>query len=127
MLNRKKHSSILVVDDDPDVREATSLLLDEFGYTVVSSASADEAIHRLETDHIDVIITDIVMPSVSGIELLRRVHDIDPQIPVILMTAFADMEKVINAIKIGHLILSLNPSHHSCLSIPSKKLSIITG
>ncbi len=104
-----KHCSILVVDDDPSVLEATSLLLEEFGYDIVSSPSAGDAITRLETDNIDVVITDIVMPSMSGIELLRQIHDLDPQKPVILMTAYADMEKVIDAIKIGAFDFIIKP------------------
>ncbi|MEN8262484.1 MAG: response regulator [Nitrospirota bacterium] len=106
---RSKHCSILVVDDDPSVLEVTSLLLEEFGYDIVSSPSADDAINRLETDKIDIVITDIVMPSMSGIELLREIHDIDPQKPVILMTAYADMEKVIDAIKIGAFDFIIKP------------------
>lgn len=108
-MNRKKFSSVLVVDDDPVVLESTSLLLTEYGYDVVSSSDADSAIDRVRGNNIDVVVTDIVMPEVSGIELLRRIHEIDAKIPVILMTAYADMEKVINAIKIGAFDFIIKP------------------
>ncbi len=108
-MDKGKHGSILVVDDDPDVLEATSLMLAEFGYEVRSASSAADAIEKLKTDNIDVVVTDIVMPEVSGITLLAKVHDIDPKIPVILMTAYADMEKVIDALKMGAFDFIIKP------------------
>jgi signal transduction histidine kinase len=104
-----KSGSILVVDDDPDVLEATSMMLGEFGYKVVSSHSAAEAIQAVKADHIDVVVTDIVMPEESGINLLEKVHAIDSKIPVILMTAYADMEKVIEALKMGAFDFIIKP------------------
>jgi signal transduction histidine kinase len=108
-MHQGKTGSVLVVDDDPDVLEATSMMLGEFGYNVVSSSSAAEAIQAIQSDHIDVVVTDIVMPEVSGINLLEKVHAIDAKIPVILMTAYADMEKVINALKMGAFDFIIKP------------------
>jgi signal transduction histidine kinase len=109
-MNKGKHGLVLVVDDDPDVLEATSLMLGEFGYTVVPSSSAGDAIKKLATDSsIDVVVTDIVMPEVSGINLLEKVHHINPKTPVILMTAYADMENVIDALKKGAFDFIIKP------------------
>ncbi len=108
-MNKVKYGSVLVVDDDPAVLDSSSLLLKEFGYDVASSRSASEAIKRFEANNIDAVVTDIVMPSVSGIELLRQIHDINPSTPVILMTAYADMEKVLGAIKIGAFDFIIKP------------------
>ena len=108
-MKKVKYGSVLVVDDDPAVLDSSSLLLKEFGYDVVSSKSAREAVEMFQTNNIDTVITDIVMPSVSGIELLRQIHDINPSTPVILMTAYADMEKVIGAIKIGAFDFIIKP------------------
>jgi signal transduction histidine kinase len=104
-----KCGSILVVDDDPDVLETTSLLLKEFGYDVSSSSDPAEAIDRVQSNNIDVVVTDIVMPQISGIKLLEKVHKIDPRTPVILMTAYADMEKVIDALKQGAFDFIIKP------------------
>jgi signal transduction histidine kinase len=104
-----KFGSILVVDDEPAVLESSSLLLKEFGYEVVSSPSAEDAIQRFQENSIDAVVTDIVMPTMSGIELLRHVHEISPDTPVILMTAFADMEKVLGAIKLGAFDFIIKP------------------
>jgi signal transduction histidine kinase len=108
-LDKGKHASILVVDDDPGVLRATSKLLDHYGYHVVASSNAEDAVSKLEANRIDVVVSDIVMPMNSGIDLLKKVHTIDPQIPVILMTAYADMEKVIEAIKMGAFDFIIKP------------------
>lgn len=108
-MNKGKYGSVLVVDDEPAVLESSSLLLKEYGYNVTSSSGAEDAVRRFRENSIDVVVTDIVMPSVSGIELLRKIHDINPATPVILMTAFADMEKVLDAIKIGAFDFIIKP------------------
>ena len=108
-MKKGKYGSVLVVDDDPSVLDSSSLLLKEYGYNVVSTSSAEDAINRFQTVNIDTVVTDIVMPSMSGIELLRQIHDLNPVTPVILMTAYADMEKVIGAIKIGAFDFIIKP------------------
>ncbi len=104
-----KYGSVLVVDDEPAVLESSSLLLQEYGFKVASSSDAEDAMRRFKENSIDVVVTDIVMPSVSGIELIRQIHDINPRTPVILMTAYADMEKVLDAIKIGAFDFIIKP------------------
>ncbi len=108
-MSKGKFGSVLVVDDEPAVLESSSLLLEEYGYHVISSSSPEDAMKRFEEDHIDAVITDIVMPTISGIELLRQIHEINPRIPVILMTAYADMEKVLGAIKMGAFDFIIKP------------------
>jgi signal transduction histidine kinase len=108
-MNKEKYGSVLVVDDEPAVLESSSLLLKEYGYNVTSSSGAEDAVSRFQEKSIDVVVTDIVMPSVSGIELLRKIHEINPTTPVILMTAYADMEKVMGAIKIGAFDFIIKP------------------
>ncbi len=98
-MNNKGKTLILVVDDDPDVLNTTSLLLKEFGYSTVTRDNAKDAIDVIEKNDIDIVLTDIVMPGSSGIELLGEIHNIDPEIPVILMTAYADLDKAVEAIK----------------------------
>lgn len=109
LMNMGKYGSVLVVDDEPAVLESSSLLLQEYGFKVASSSDAEDAMRRFKENSIDVVVTDIVMPSVSGIELIRQIHDINPRTPVILMTAYADMEKVLDAIKIGAFDFIIKP------------------
>ncbi len=104
-----KSGSVLIVDDEPAVLESSSLLLREYGYNVLSSSNAEDAFDRFQKNGIDAVVTDIVMPSLSGIELLGKIHDINPSTPVILMTAYADMEKVMEAIKMGAFDFIIKP------------------
>ncbi|MEW6600826.1 MAG: response regulator [Nitrospirota bacterium] len=108
-MNMGKYGSVLVVDDEPAVLDSSSLLLKEYGFNVISSADAVDAVRKFRENNIDVVVTDIVMPTVSGIELLRQIHDITPTTPVILMTAYADMEKVLDAIQIGAFDFIIKP------------------
>src|SRR5574337_314720 len=101
MTNDKAKNTLLIVDDDPYVLESISTLLKEYDYTVYTSQNANEAMKQVESVHLDVVLTDIKMPSVTGIELLQRIHAVNPQIPVILLTAFAELDVAVDAIKRG--------------------------
>jgi putative two-component system response regulator len=96
-----KNNSLLVVDDDPYVLESLSSLLAEFGYAVSTCQNGRDALEKMKGQRFDVVLTDIKMPEVTGIELLRNIRIIDPQIPVILLTAFAELDVAIDAIKRG--------------------------
>ena len=97
----KGKSTLLIVDDDPYVLESISTLLREYGYTVYTSQNGNDAFKMVEKVHFDVVLTDIKMPQVTGIELLRNIHSYNQQIPVILMTAFAELDVAVDAIKRG--------------------------
>lgn len=108
-MNKSTRGSILVVDDDPGVLKSTTSLLQNAGYHVIASANVDGAMKELQGERVEVVVTDIVMPHISGIDLLKEVHEIDPHIPVILMTGYADIEKMIDAIKIGAFDFIIKP------------------
>jgi len=95
------HNTILVVDDDPYVLESIATLLREFDYTVDTCQNARDAIISVGKNPYDVILTDIKMPQVTGIELLQYVHTYNRQVPVILLTAFAELDIAVDAIKRG--------------------------
>ena len=94
-------ATILVVDDDSYVRESTASLLGESGYTVVTSINARNALAKLKEKKFDAVLTDIKMPEITGVELLDKIHTLNPEIPVVLMTAYADLDVAINGIKKG--------------------------
>lgn len=96
-----KNATILIVDDDPSVLDTTASLLDNFGYSVVACSNARDALIKLRENRIDSVLTDIKMPEVTGVELLEKIHTIKPEIPVVLMTAYVDLDTAINAIKKG--------------------------
>lgn len=83
---------ILIVDDEPDLREVVSFEFKAQGCEIFEAASGEEAWSLLQCKRIDLIISDVRMPDGNGVDLLKRVHKTMPQIPVILMTGFADLQ-----------------------------------
>ena len=100
-MNQKEEKKILVVDDDIHILDSITLLLSERGYTVTAASSAGEAMEHIKESDFDVVLTDIKMPEVSGIKLLGEINDFDPELPVIMMTAYAEVDLAINSIKRG--------------------------
>jgi putative two-component system response regulator len=96
-----KNNNLLIVDDDPYVLESLSSFLTEYGYTVSTCQNGRDAHKKIKEQRFDVVLTDIKMPEVTGIELLRLIHIIDPQLPVILLTAFAELDVAVDAVKRG--------------------------
>ncbi len=103
-------SKVLVVDNEPFMRESVSAFLKEYGYTVIISPDAIDAMQKLkEEDNIEIVLTDIKMPGVSGIELLEKIHAINPERPVILMTAYAELDTAVNAVRKGAFDFLIKP------------------
>ncbi|TET31563.1 MAG: sigma-54-dependent Fis family transcriptional regulator [Planctomycetota bacterium] len=93
--------SIFIVDDEASIREMLSRWLAEKGYSITTFETADAAFENLGENPPDIIVSDIRMPGMSGIDLLERVKEIEPETQIILMTAFADIETAVSAIKLG--------------------------
>ncbi len=95
------HKTILVVDDEPDLRD---LLMEEFknlGANVVGAANGQEAIEIIESQSVDVVISDVRMPGGDGASLLEKIRKIDPKKPhVFFLTGFADMDSS-EAVRMG--------------------------
>lgn len=104
----KKHT-ILLVDDDHHVLESLLLLLNAYDYKVFTAENAATALDKLRNTDVDIVLTDIRMPGMDGLELAGKIHDLDPQIPVLIMTAYAEMEVAINAIKRGAFDFIMKP------------------
>ncbi|MBI1920364.1 MAG: response regulator [Geobacter sp.] len=100
---------ILVVDDDPMTLKVTALMLEEEGYRVSTLNNADEAVAFLGSNPVEAVLTDIRMPGVSGIELLERIRDKDPQIPVIMMSAYAELETAVESLRKGAFDFLIKP------------------
>lgn len=105
----KAMGSVMIVDDDPYVRESATSFLSEVGYSVIACESASEAMTWIGKGNIEVVLTDIKMPGVSGIELLEKIRDVDSELPVILMTAYAELDVAVNAIKKGAFDFIIKP------------------
>ena len=108
-MNKDKGKSILVVDDNAFVLESTAELLEAYGYSVVACSDAKEAIQSALHGEFFAVLTDVQMPGLSGIELLGRLREINPEIPVMIMTAFAELDLAVDAINKGAFDFIIKP------------------
>ena len=93
--------TVLVVDDDHHMLESLLLLLSAYGYTVSTADNALDALEKMQSEEVDIVMTDIRMPGMDGLELAGRIHELYPETPIVIMTAFAELEVAIGAIKRG--------------------------
>ncbi len=94
-------ASILVVDDEPAIQDILNWALSAEGYRVATAGSGEEALNRVEQEDFDIIVTDIVMPGLDGLEVLERSRVLSPRAAVIVMTAYAALETAIAALRRG--------------------------
>ena len=94
-------NNVWVVDDDRSIRWVLERALEQAGMAPVSFDSGDAMLQRLAREQPDAIITDIRMPGIDGIDLLTRVHDDLPTLPVIIMTAHSDLESAVSSYQSG--------------------------
>jgi two-component system, NtrC family, response regulator HydG len=92
---------VLIVDDEPDMVDNCARILGRTGYDCVTTTDPRRALDLLESERPDVLLTDLKMPEVDGMTLLRRARELDPALPVIVVTAFATIESAVATIKEG--------------------------
>lgn len=96
-----KKISILIVDDEDSVRDSLYNWFIEDGYRVECAEDAKKALSMLESDHFDIILADIKMPGMDGLEMLKRIKTLKKESIVIMMTAFATVDTAVQALKDG--------------------------
>jgi nitrogen regulation protein NR(I) len=96
-----EHKQILVVDDEPNLRRVLSAQLERDGYEVHTAEDGEQALGILKEHHIDLVITDLRMPKLDGMELLRRAQKIDAELPVVMITAHGTVDNAVEALKTG--------------------------
>ncbi len=94
-------AAVLIVDDEPDMVENCARILRRVGYRCFTAPDAHRALALIESEAPDVLLTDLKMPGMDGMELLRRARDLDPSLPVVMITAFATIESAVAAMKEG--------------------------
>ena len=92
---------VLIVDDEPDMLENCARILGRVGYQCFTTTEPGKALALLEEERPDLLITDLKMPGMDGMALLKRAHELDPTLPVIVITAFATIESAVAAVKEG--------------------------
>jgi putative two-component system response regulator len=98
---KQSEYAVLVVDDDEIVRSLLVNILKEMGYTISDTPDPEEALEIFQTRPFHLVITDIMMPKMDGLTLLKRIHLHNPDIPVILITGYPDINKTIDALRYG--------------------------
>jgi DNA-binding NtrC family response regulator len=93
--------NILVVDDEDDVLDLLKELIEKLGYNPLTASDAKSALEILDSTKVDVIISDLIMPEMSGIELLKRVKARKGDIPFLVITGHPTIETAVDAIKKG--------------------------
>lgn len=92
---------ILIVDDEEVLRDVLDAVLRREGFDIVSAASGEEALSKLDGEEIDLVILDVMLPGISGIDTLRAIRISNPALPVIVITAFSSIDGAIEAMKQG--------------------------
>jgi DNA-binding NtrC family response regulator len=92
---------VVIVDDEPDMVENCARILGRVGYQCFTATEPARALALLEEERPDLLITDLKMPGMDGMELLKRARETDPTLPVIVITAFATIESAVAAVKEG--------------------------
>jgi len=107
--DKRKEFRILVVDDELIVRDSLKEWLEDEGFTVDMAESGPEALERLAANPYQLMLTDIKMPGMDGVEVLEKALEILPDLTVIMMTAYATVETAVSAMKIGALDYLVKP------------------
>ncbi|HUP45294.1 MAG TPA: sigma-54 dependent transcriptional regulator [Thermoanaerobaculia bacterium] len=92
---------ILIVDDEEVLRDVLDVVLRREGFDILAASSGEEALNVLENEDVDLMILDIMLPGISGIDTLRAVRIANPDLPVIIITAFSSIDGAIQAMKHG--------------------------
>ncbi len=107
--------NILIVDDEKHYPMIIGEILQEEGYRTFTAPSGMEALDILDTQLIDLVLTDVKMPGMTGIHLLEKIKELKPDMPVIIMTAFGSVEKAVEAMRKGAYTFILKPFENEAL------------
>ena len=112
---------IIIVDDEKRMCDSLSALLTNEGYRVTPYQSSSDAAEAIQNEKVDLVITDIKMPGLDGLELLKRVKDVDEDIPVILMTGYASLDSAVEAVAHGAYDYLMKPVEFTHLNLAVKR------
>ncbi|KUG26482.1 response regulator of zinc sigma-54-dependent two-component system [hydrocarbon metagenome] len=115
-------AKILVVDDEKAIRDSLNMILSDEGYSVISAADGEEALNFLNKDDFDIVITDIKMPNIDGMELLSKGTKNSPSTFFIIMTAYASVNTAVEALRYGAYDYIIKPVEFDDLIMRVKRL-----
>ena len=94
-------ATLLVVDDEPSIRELLSASLRFAGFNVLTAADGHEALHHQSGSHVDLVVLDIMLPDMDGFEVLQRLRERSPELPVLFLTARDDIKDKVQGLTVG--------------------------
>src|SRR5882724_11745338 len=112
---------VLVVDDERRMRRVLQIQLERMGIDSVAAESGEEALDRFQAEKIDLVLTDLKMPGMSGLELLARVRELDADVPVIVLTAYGTVQTAVEAMKLGAFDYVLKPFDLEAVELTVRK------
>jgi DNA-binding response OmpR family regulator len=118
----ERRGKILVVDDEPNMVQLLAEYLTEHGYEVVKAHSGIEALAKLDFEKPDVILLDVRMPGMDGVEVLRRIRSFDQQVGILMISANDDIELAKQTIEMGAFDYTLKPLDFAYLSRAVEKM-----
>ncbi|HEY1353907.1 MAG TPA: sigma-54 dependent transcriptional regulator [Ktedonobacteraceae bacterium] len=95
--------TILIVDDEPHLPHQLARFLGRHGYEVLTAADGPAGARALEQHTVDLLLLDVRLPGISGLQLLREIRESDPDLPVVMLTAYGDVQTAVTAMKLGAL------------------------
>ena len=110
-------SRILIVDDDPGHLTTLKTIIRSWGYVVETADDGDKAVERVTTDPFDLVLMDVRMTRMGGIEALEQIKSYNPSIPVIIMTAYSSVESAVDALKAGAYDYLIKPLDFDVLKL----------
>lgn len=115
--------SILIVDDEPLIQELLSEVLEKEGYQVTSVSNGYQALKKIHQGYFDVVITDVRMPKIDGITLLKKIKELSPATSVIVITAYGSIDDAVKAMKMGASDYLTKPIIPDQIKITIQKIS----
>jgi DNA-binding response OmpR family regulator len=101
--------TILVIDDEPNLRRSLALILQRAGYAVTTAENAEQVHHCLEAGAYDLVFLDLKMPDINGLDLLPKIRNKYPEMPIFILTAHATLDSAIEAVRKGARDYLLKP------------------
>ena len=107
----KKIGRVMVVDDEENIREVLSNYLESLGYQVLTAEDGQDALSKFEPGVFDLIVSDLLMPTIDGLELLKKVRERDKDVIFLMITGYPSIETAVEAIKKGAYDYITKPFH----------------